>query len=258
VSEAETARQYDRWLTSGSLTGKGYRFLASVPGSMLVNTPIFRLDRNLVLRPDQRLLDIGCGSGSLLQLLASRVRFEAPPVGIDLSRAMLVAAQAQAASRPVELVQGAGTSMPLRSDAFDIVTCSYVLKHLDDGGVATLLAEVLRVLKPGGIAVLWEFAPVRSEALNRWNRWVLTRGVQSCNFRSYGDLAHMATSAGFDWVENANLRPFLLPPIPRVSIVAGKAPEDWRERTGPGRARRARIEESMRPAGAAEEVEETV
>ena len=45
------------------------------------------------------------------------------------------------------------------------------------------------------------------------------------------------TQAGFDWVDNAHLRPFLFPPIPRTSVLIGKAPEGWPDRTGPGRAR---------------------
>jgi SAM-dependent methyltransferase len=244
VSEAATARQYDRWIGSRSATGRGFRFLASVPGSMIVNTPIFKLHENLILKPEQHVLDLGCGSGSLLRVLASRVAFRRPPVGVDLSREMLVAGRAEGdeSTRPIALVQAAGTQLPLQADEFDVITCSYVLKHLSDEEALLLLREILRVLKPGGFGVLWEFGPVRSRQLNAWHRWLLTRGVETCNLRSYGDITHMATAAGFDWVENARLRPFLLPPIPRVSVVVGKAPESWRERTGPGRARRASIE----------------
>lgn len=238
--EAETARQYDRWLRGGSPSGRGYEFLASVPGSMLINTPVFRLDQNLLLKPRHRLLDVGCGRASLLQVLASRVAFDRPPVGIDLSREMLLRGhcEIERGGKASELLQAAGTNMPFANDSFDIATCSYVLKHLDDAGLALLLCELLRVLKPGGFAVLWEFGLTRSNILNSWHRWLLTRGVASCNLRGYARLAAAATAAGFEWVENARLRPFLLPPIPRVSIIAGKAPEEWRRRTGPGRARR--------------------
>jgi len=247
VSEAHTARQYDSWLRRASLSGRGYEFLASVPGSMLVNTPVFQLDKNLVLKPEQRLLDIGCGRASLLQVLASRVAFETPPVGIDLSREMLVRGRREIdrGDRAIELVQGAGASMPIAADAFDVATCGYVVKHLDDAGLSRLLREVLRVLKPGGFAVLWEFSPTRSPTLNAWHRWVLTRGVESCNLRGYAQLAAAATSAGFEWVENAHLRPFLFPPIPRASVILGKAPEEWRGRTGPGRALRAAIQSAQ-------------
>src|SRR5438105_4470610 len=88
-SEAAVGRQYDRWLRSGSLSGLGYSFLAGVPGLLLINTPAYRLEMNLGIRPEHRLLDVGCGRGSLLQLLAARIAFARPPVGVDLSREML-------------------------------------------------------------------------------------------------------------------------------------------------------------------------
>src|SRR5207248_679579 len=102
--------------------------------------------------------------------------------------------------------------------AFDIVTCGYVVKHLDDQSLGSFLADLLRVLKPGGFAVVWEFAPTRSASLNGLNHWVVTRGVKAATFRPYTVLAAAATRAGFDWVDNAHLRPFLFPPIPRVSL----------------------------------------
>ncbi len=186
MTEARTAREYDRWLTGGSPSGRAYRFLASVPGMMLQNTPVFRLDRELQLRPENRLLDIGCGRASLIQVLSSKVHFETPPVGVDLSREMLALAQRDlaASGTGARLARGTATSLPFRNDLFDIVTCSYVMKHLDDQGLRAFLAELLRVLKPGGFAIAWEFAPTGSRLLNRLNRMVLRPGVRTCALRS--------------------------------------------------------------------------
>ena len=44
--------------------------MSSLPGTVLINTPAFRLHTELQIKPDQRLLDVGCGRGSLLQTLA--------------------------------------------------------------------------------------------------------------------------------------------------------------------------------------------
>jgi SAM-dependent methyltransferase len=254
VSEDHTGREYDRWLGGSSLSSKGYAFLAGLQGSMLVNTPVFRLDREIVLKPQHLVLDIGSGRGTLLQVLASKVRLERPPVGIDLSREMLRLARkdlarAELHQRP-QFLQASALRLPFRDGLFDIVTCSYLIKHLADADLHRFMRDVLRVLKPGGYAVVWEFAPTSSKVLNAWHTWLLTRGVSTCSLRSFSDLASIGNGMGFDWVENAHLRPFLFPPIPRVSIVLGKAPEEWRERTGPGRARRAALEARGQPAGA--------
>lgn len=229
MSEQVVSRDYDRWLSSHSPSSVGYAFLASVPGAVLANTPLFQLVQNLGLKPEQRLLDIGCGRGSLLQILSSRVAFEKPAVGIDLSSQMLRQAieDKRHAGGAYELSQGSALSLPFADESFDLVTCAYVVKHLDDPGLGALLVEVRRVLKFGGICLLWEFAPTRSQRLNQLNRHVLTRGPQDCNLRGYAELWQHADAAGFEWVRNAGLRPFLFPPIPRISIIAGKAPSQW-------------------------------
>jgi len=227
--EASVGRGYDRWMRRRGLSNTLYAYLAGVQGAMLVNTPAFRLPTELQLRPEHKLLDVGCGRGSILSVLASRVPFETPPVGVDISRGMLEMGRQDSArsETKIELTQGSATSLPLASEVFDVVTCAYVVKHLSDVAMLRLLQEIRRVLTPGGIAVLWEFAPTRSTALNRWHEWLLTRGVDACNLRNYTQLSAFAIGAGFEWVGNANLRPFLFPPIPRVSLILGKAPPEW-------------------------------
>jgi ubiquinone/menaquinone biosynthesis C-methylase UbiE len=191
---------------------------------MLVNTPAFKLHEELQLRPENRLLDVGCGSGALLQLVASKVAFQRPPVGVDLSTSMLDLGEER---RAISLIEGSGTQLPFADESFDVVTCAHVVKHLDDDSLLELLREVRRVLSHGGIAVLWEFAPTRSRRLNAWNERVITLGVRECNLRSYTTLSAYALEAGFEWISNAHLRPFIYPPIPRVSLIMGKAPIGW-------------------------------
>ena len=229
MNSARTGRDYDRWLRGDSLSGRVYELLAGVPGAMLVNTPVFRLHQELQLRPEHKLLDIGCGRGSLLRILASRVSFSTPPVGIDLSRAMLSLARrdTSGAEASVDLVLGAATSLPFRDDYFDVATCSYVIKHLNDSDLLRFLVELRRVLSPGGIALVWEFAPTTSVRLNALHKRLLTAGVEDCYLRSATPLRAFALGSGFEWVGNANLRPFLFPPIPRVSLILGKAPPEW-------------------------------
>jgi SAM-dependent methyltransferase len=223
VTSARVGRAYNRWVKR-SASGRLYGLLAGPPGLILVNTPAFRLHDELQLRPENRVLDVGCGSGALLQQLASKVAFQRPPVGIDLSASMLGLGHER---RRIALVEGSGTQLPFAGESFDVITCAHVVKHLDDASLLALLREVRRVLTSGGIAVVWEFSPTRSRLLNTWNEWVITLGIRDCNLRSYATLSAFALEAGFEWVSNAHLRPFIYPPIPRVSLIMGKAPIGW-------------------------------
>jgi SAM-dependent methyltransferase len=224
VTSTSVGRAYNRWVKK-SVSGRLYGLLAGPPGLMLVNTPAFNLHEELQLQPETRLLDIGCGSGAMLELLASRVAFQRPPVGIDLSTTMLHLGDPERAV----LVEGSSVQLPFADESFDVVTCAHVAKHLDDTSLLLMLAEIRRVLSFGGIAVVWDFAPTRSRLLNQWNEFVVTLGVRDCNFRGYTTLSAFALEAGFEWVSNAHLRPFIYPPIPRASVIMGKAPIGWRE-----------------------------
>jgi SAM-dependent methyltransferase len=203
--------------------GRLYSWLTSVPGTLLYNTPAYKLHEELQLHPENRLLDIGCGRGALLQLLGSHVAFERPPIGIDVSRALLRLGDKEHAER----LQAHPACLPMADEAFDVVTCGYVTQRLNDDELLALLREIRRVLNPGGIALLWDFAPTRSAALNAFHRRVLDLNGEGANARTYTTLSAYALEAGFEWVSHAHLRPFLFPPIPRVSVIIGKAPIGW-------------------------------
>ena len=224
MSEVQVGRDYNRWLRD-SFSGRLFGLMSGMPGLMLINTPAFNLHEELQLKPEHRLLDIGCGSGALLRLLASRAHLTTRPIGIDLSRAMLGVDRRDRGRE--ELLEASGTALPFPDESIDVITCGHVVKHLDDNGLLQLMREMQRVLVYGGIALVWELSPTNSKALNAWNKRVVTLGVHECNLRNYTTLSAYALEAGFDFAGNAHLRPFLFPPIPRVSVLLGKAPKDW-------------------------------
>ena len=219
---ARSLKRYERWLTRAPL-GRLQAWLESVPGAMLYNTPAFKLHEELQLHPENRVLDIGCGRGALLQVLASRVAFQKAPVGIEASRAML----AMGERNGTEALQASPLSLPFGEGSFEVVTCGYVTQGLTENEMLALFREVRRVLSPGGIALVWDFAPTRSGTLNAFHDRVLAIGRGEVTTRNYTTLSAYALEAEFEWVSNAHLRPFLFPPIPRVSIIVGKAPIGW-------------------------------
>ena len=103
------------------------------------------------LRPGLRILDFGCGPGTLSVGLAKAV---APGElhGVDMEESQIELARAVAASRQQENAVfhvGDVLDLPFDDDSFDVAHCHNVLMHIPDTQAA--LAEVKRVLKPGGI-----------------------------------------------------------------------------------------------------------
>jgi len=103
------------------------------------------------IESDHRVLDIGCGTGTLLVKL-KRQYGAAQVVGLDpdpkaLRRARLKAARAAVS---VQFDQGLANELPYKRESFDRVFSSFMFHHLDKHERENMLKEVLRVLKPGG------------------------------------------------------------------------------------------------------------
>ncbi|MFQ5957968.1 MAG: ArsR/SmtB family transcription factor [Alphaproteobacteria bacterium] len=109
------------------------------------------------------LLDVGTGTGRVLEVFADRVGHA---VGIDLSREMLAVARANlegAGRRNCEVRHGDMYKLPLPSESFDAVVFHQVLHFADRPGAA--LAEASRVLRRGGRLAVADFAPHDLERL---------------------------------------------------------------------------------------------
>lgn len=108
--------------------------------------------------PGQRVLDVATGTGLVAFALARR---GAEVVGLDQSEDMLSGARArQAALGPlrgsVSFVRGEAEHLPFDDDSFDALSFTYLLRYVDDP--AQTMAELVRVLKPGGRIGMLEFA----------------------------------------------------------------------------------------------------
>jgi ubiquinone/menaquinone biosynthesis C-methylase UbiE/Fe2+ or Zn2+ uptake regulation protein len=111
----------------------------------------------LAERPFRSLLDLGTGTGRMLELLGADTE---RGVGVDLSIDMLAFARARldrAGLRHCSVRQGDVYDLPLPRDSFDVVVIHQVLHFLDDG--ARAVREAARVLRPQGRLLIVDFAP---------------------------------------------------------------------------------------------------
>lgn len=109
----------------------------------------------LQIQPGMQILDVGCGIGLDLLPLAERVGLEGMVIGVDHEPALVQrAAEASAAHANVRVTAGKAEALPFAHRSFDGVRADRVLQHLAQP--ETALAEMWRVLRPGGVLALVE------------------------------------------------------------------------------------------------------
>ena len=110
--------------------------------------------RDVLARPDARVLDICCGTGDLVRAL-QRARSDGPPVmGSDFCHPMLVAARAKVGAG--NLFESDALRLPLADGSLDLLTVAFGFRNLANYDAG--LREMRRVLRSGGTAAILEFS----------------------------------------------------------------------------------------------------
>jgi demethylmenaquinone methyltransferase/2-methoxy-6-polyprenyl-1,4-benzoquinol methylase len=117
-------------------------------------------------RDGGHVLDVATGTGLVA---AELVRRGFRVTGVDQSPEMLAGAHRRFEGR-VELVEASAESLPFAGGAFDHLTVTYLLRYVDDPGAT--LAELARVVRPGGIVASLEFGVPLGPARPAWELYV--------------------------------------------------------------------------------------
>ena len=119
-----------------------------------------QLDRGLAELapgPDERVLDVGCGTGSLTMALLRRLGPHGSVVAVDLSKRMLEKARDKIHDPRVQWVEGPVESVQLGAQLFDRVLCFGVWPHIAEPNATA--ARIHRLLRPQGLLHIWHLLP---------------------------------------------------------------------------------------------------
>lgn len=112
----------------------------------------------LKLKPDDRLLDLGCGTGSLLVVAKSKYP-NVDMAGVDIDSKVLEIAQKkiQKSNLNIKLIKSSADKLPFTDNSFDVVVSTLVFHHLPTDVKKAALKEIYRILKKDGRFLLADF-----------------------------------------------------------------------------------------------------
>lgn len=169
---------------------------------MRLTTPELRLRRLLIrqaaVAPDHRVLDVGCGTGSLTIPAARAGAASVTGIDRDLGMAQLATDKRRATRTRFFLAVATATELPFGPAVFDRVLTMWMLHHLTTTEKVDALGEMHRVLRPGGELHVADWAPPHTPAMRAAThvlRWIEPADGIRANLE--GAIPALCAAAGF-------------------------------------------------------------
>jgi len=116
------------------------------------------------VRPNDRVLDVACGTGDVLRAF---LRYAPAPLqlfGLDFATQMMRRGQATTADA-IQFCGGDALRLPVADDTINVITCAFGVRNFQDLGIG--LSEMHRVLRSGGRVIILEFSRPRNRMIRR-------------------------------------------------------------------------------------------
>jgi demethylmenaquinone methyltransferase/2-methoxy-6-polyprenyl-1,4-benzoquinol methylase/phosphoethanolamine N-methyltransferase len=155
-----------------------------------------------LIKPGDVVLDVGCGTGDVTLLAKTRAR-EGVVYGIDPAPEMIAVARKKAAQKGLDIDFRVGVieSLPFPDTSIDVVTSSLMMHHLPEDLKVHGLAEIYRLLKPGGRLLIADFMRPTGSFLNHlFIAFTRHHGLQ----KGIEDLQQLLRDAGFRQITQSN------------------------------------------------------
>jgi demethylmenaquinone methyltransferase/2-methoxy-6-polyprenyl-1,4-benzoquinol methylase/phosphoethanolamine N-methyltransferase len=156
------------------------------------------------IKPGDHVLDVGCGPGDVILIAKAQVGPHGQAVGIDAAPEMIEVARQKAAraGQDVDFKVALIEKLPFPDGSFDAVLSSLMMHHLPDDIKREGLAEVRRVLKPGGCLMIVDMKRPESWLGRALLPLMLHRSMPA----GVQDLPPLVQEMGFERIESGNTR----------------------------------------------------
>lgn len=174
---------------------------------------------------DDTILDVGCGRGGGVRLIAEEIG-PAAITGIDFCHRQIEQAKLLVPDSPsITLLQGRSDSLPSKTASIDKVITVGAAQHFSD--IDTFVEESYRVLKPGGKLVVSTFFGVEQTAAGRLKLLIPTfkMGIDRCN--DLGAFLLTLRRTGFDDIRIVSIGDRVFPGFDAYMEQVGLAGHDW-------------------------------